>query len=90
MDCVYVVRIKLDSTGVKTNFATFAELSVYEENNIIDRSAVESLEGSKLGAFEFVYRRLRSAGYHVMLIHIHNPPMKLLKLLRQDDPLRLT
>ena len=81
MGYVYVARDELDAAGVKTNFAAFAELAVQERDVIIDMSAVKSLDGSGLGALTFVYKRLRSAGYHVKLTRISDQPLSVLKKL---------
>lgn len=79
MDYVYVAKGDLDAAGVKANLSSFSKLAAQKEDVTIDMSAVESIDGSGIGALVFVYKRLRSVGCHIKVTNVKDQPLSLLK-----------
>lgn len=81
MNDVYVAGGNLDAAGVKANLSAFSELALRKKNVTIDMSAVESIDGSGVGALAFLYKRLRSSGHQVRLTKVRSQPLSVLEKL---------
>lgn len=81
MSEIYVADGDLDANGVKSNLSVFSELAAQKADITIDMSAVESIDGSGIGALVFLYKRLRSSGHQVRLTKVRSEPLGLLEKL---------
>lgn len=79
MNDLYTPNGDLDAVGVKDKLSVFSELALQNTDVTIDMSAVQSIDGSGIGALVFLYKRLRSTGHRVRLTNVRSQPMSVLE-----------
>ncbi len=85
MSRIVVIEEDLDAAAVAAIKPLLEELSVAEEDVILDLSGVDFIDSSGVGAIVFLYKRLRSRNFLLLLREPKGQPLGLLSHLRMMD-----